>query len=226
MINHKHEVMYGYSARLHGDMRKKEAREAFLKHLHIDPKQLVLAQQVHGNDVAVVTEKDAKKEIAYVDGLVTRSAVVALGMRTADCVPLLFYDVKHHVIGAAHAGWKGTLANIAGRVIDVMKTLGAAPEDTFVSVGPHIGVCCYTVPEERVRMFQKKFGTNSNVITGEKVDIGLANMTNLIASGVARKHITMSSKCTSCCVNEFFSYRKDRKQTFGEMMGIIFFHTL
>ncbi len=202
-------------------MRLSKNRENFLTQLTFGHKQLVIPEQVHGNKVVEVSRKQ-KDQILGSDGLVSSDSSLVLGVLAADCVPLLFLDPKKRVMGVAHAGWRGTLANIAAETTQAMKTLGSRPEDILVSIGPHIGSCCYDVPKARALKFQHLFG--DGVVHEEKnhwqVDLGKANFFALTKAGIMPKHIDRSGVCT-CCDSGYFSYRRDSKEIFGEILGVV-----
>jgi YfiH family protein len=104
------------------------------------------AQQVHGAQVAQVTLEGRGATHPATDGLITDVPGVALMLRFADCVPLLFFDPRRRAVGLAHAGWRGTLAGIAARTVGSMqKAFGSVPEELVVGIGPAIGPCCYEV---------------------------------------------------------------------------------
>lgn len=212
-----------FTSRYDGDVRKKKLSDT------------VFAQQVHGNSIAVASTDDIGHTIPAVDGIVYKRVdthPVHLAVRVADCVPILAYDSSVGVIGAAHAGWRGTIGNIACNLISVMKQLGAQPKYIHVSMGPHIGLCCYNIKEERALEFQKRFGTNKKLIVQKNgrwyMDIAAINRVQLVDSGIQLGNIEISPICTSCHTETYFSYRKDlprrqagTKETFGEQMGII-----
>ena len=145
-------------------------------------------------------------------------------MLAADCVPLLFIDPKKRILGVAHAGWRGTLDGTAMHTVDAMKSLGSLPSDIVVSMGPHIGKCSYVVPEDRAMHFHEAFSEDTQVTLFDGnawfVDLGLANCLMLMRSGILPDHIEHSAPCTYCSP-DYFSYRKDSKETFGEMLGVI-----
>ena len=147
-------VIHGYSTRMLGDMRRSENRASYVQMLGVSPHVLVTAEQVHGNVVKKAI-RASKTPLSLADGIVldisdNNSAGIALGIVVADCAPLLFFDKKERSIGAAHAGWKGSYKSIATNVVDYMLSLGSNPDDIMVSIGPHIGMCCYSVPKDRV----------------------------------------------------------------------------
>ncbi len=222
-------IVHGYSSRHLGDMRKPEIRERFLSLLPLDPECVVFAEQIHGNTIQIISLADRKKEVPQADGLVHKrnSNVVSLAVRIADCVPLLAVDPRASIIGVAHAGWKGTLGGIATHLIGTMKSVGAKVEQIFVSIGPHIGMCCYSVPEDRAAQFTRVFGGDPRVISRleglSHLDIGYVNMRQLLEVGIPVDHIDAAIDCTSCQVDTFYSFRKDTQETFGEILGVIGF---
>lgn len=226
-----HGVFHGYSSRHLGDMRRKEHLVHVLEQMGISADATICCEQVHGDRIAIVGPSDRGKKISGCDGLVLKNEGIptALRIRIADCVPILCVDPHAHIIGIAHAGWKGTLSRIARKLIQKMRECGADPAHIDVAIGPHIGTCCYTVGEERARLFQKRFGKDEKISAHSKgqwhVDIGYVNVQTLMRAGMRPDHIDASDQCTSCQSTEFYSYRKDTKETFGEQMAIIGFVT-
>jgi polyphenol oxidase len=217
------DTIHGYSSRQHGDMRTPQAKAAFL-HIVSPHNGLATAQQVHGSDVARVSVTDVGKKIPLVDGLVTDEPIM-LGVISADCVPLLFADPTHHVYGAAHAGWKGTIGEIAIHMIREMTRLGSNVHDIHVVVGPHICRNCYSVSSERAHIFTSRFGDDMNIVKEIDgtwhVDIGQANIRLLAEAGIPLDYIDSDFPCTSCHNDIVFSYRKDANTSYGEIIGMI-----
>lgn len=220
---------HGFSTRAAGDLRRKAQIGPFLvSQFQFSSDDLVMPEQVHGVHVAVVTVQDRGKEILKADALVYKVDTkypIALAVRVADCVPLLFLDSKAHVMGVAHAGWKGTLWGIAAKTVEAMKDLGADPKNIKVLLGPHIGVCCYNIPKDRADAFVHKFPSYSDVVERrdgqEFLSLGRANTYELIGAGVAPEHIEDVTLCTATLVSDFFSYRADSDATFGEQLGLL-----
>jgi len=187
------------------------------------------AQQVHGADVHTVSTSSFGKTIRNVDGLVfdqrSSRVPVALMVITADCVPMLFSDEKRQIIGAAHAGWAGTLSGIASVMIQAMVSLGARENDIVVALGPHIKQCCYDVSKGRSRRFSSIF-EKSDVVASRGnqhfVDLGLANRLQLEGAGIQRPHIDENETCTQDNPEILYSYRRDHSRgTYGEQMAVI-----
>lgn len=116
--------------------------------LSLPASALTSVYQVHSPDVVTVTEPFAHSDAPKADALVTDRPGIALGILTADCVPVLFVDPVARVIGAAHAGWKGAVTGVLETTVDAMIALGAQRGRILAAVGPHIGWDSYEVGPE------------------------------------------------------------------------------
>ncbi len=130
-------------------MNRKRAIQLLCSHLV----PLVTTKQVHGSTVEIVKKPWTFKNMPQADGLVTNVASLALGVLTADCVPLLLFDPKHQVIGAIHIGWRGLLAGIIPHAIDKMCGIGANQNNILAGIGPCIQQKNYEVD----KFFYKQF---------------------------------------------------------------------
>ncbi|MBI3577733.1 peptidoglycan editing factor PgeF [Candidatus Gottesmanbacteria bacterium] len=209
-------LIHGFSTRAAGNMKKDlVARKKFIDSIGID-EDISFPEQIHGAVVSTAREPKGS------DGLVGRSPV---GIFTADCVPILCADPTTKTVAAVHAGWRGTLAGIAKNAVVAMKSTGSDTANIFVWIGPHIGACCYSVDPGRKSRFVEAFGDDVRVASFAEnswhLDLGYVNYRLLLESGIKPEHIDVALSCTSCQHDEFFSYRKDTKETFGEMMGVI-----
>ena len=126
---------------------------------------LVTVRQVHGAEVRLVErgggplETAEGKAVLEGDGLITREAGLMLGIQTADCAPMLLADTRLRAVAALHAGWRGTLAGIAGVGVDAMRLeFGSRAEDLVAAIGPSIGVCCFAVGGEVRGQFEGRYG--------------------------------------------------------------------
>jgi YfiH family protein len=181
----------------------------------------VFASQVHGNNVAIVKDKDRGRGsferssyLSDVDAMVTNLPGICLITQAADCVPILFYDPVNKVVGAAHAGWKGTVAKIPREVVKTMiSEYSTDPSNLIVGIGPSIGPCCYEVGEDVVQKVLDSFGANDGIIlngensSGSIFNLWEANLRTLIEAGVIRENIEIAGICTKCNNNLFFSAR-------------------
>lgn len=225
------ELIHGFSTRDFGNMKfgfgDNEAviknREKFAQAIGFDPERIVEAEQVHGAKTAIVGKSDFGKAIEGVDGLLASDKGVFLLIKTADCVPILFYDPVQKVIGAAHAGWKGTLARIGSKMVKLMQTqFDCEPKDVLAGLGPSIGGCCYSVPRERALGFQR-FGEGTVWEKEGKwhLDLRKAVYNDLIQAGLLPSNIEVSNLCTSCQSKDFFSFRKEGENLVGEMAAVV-----
>lgn len=193
----------------------------------------VLGEQSHGNKIFKVKKEDGGKgalslnsAVPDVDGLYTKARNVLLAALYADCVPLYFFAKQHDLIGIAHAGWRGTVSNIAGRMVEAWKKEGIDPAHIEVIIGPSIGQCCYEVDEKVISEVRKlALNEEPQLIRQHRrgkymLNLQLLNKLLLIRAGVHETNIFQSSMCTSCFTSTFFSHRKERGQT-GRMMAFI-----
>ena len=184
-----------------------ENRRRLAQHAGYDPAQLQATRHVHGTYVWKVGEP----EVAECDGLVCDRVGPVLGAFAADCVPILFADPVARVIGAAHAGWRGTVGGVAGNVIKRMVEAGARAGDIRVALGPSIAACCFEVGPEVVAQFRETFGdVPSMVVAGphkDHIDLRVATRALLERAGV--RQIDDRPPCTRCHGDRFFSYRRD-----------------
>ncbi len=189
-------------------------RRLLAQHAGYDPDKLVATRHVHGVDVYKVGEPLAAD--AEFDGLVCNERGPVLGAFAADCIPILFADPVAKVIGAAHAGWRGTVGGVAANVIARMTELGATPENIRVALGPSIGPCCFEVGPEVVEQFRDAFGdVPGMVVAGPKkdhIDLRVASRAVLERAGVLPAHIDDTPPCTRCEAERFFSYRRDGRE--------------
>lgn len=178
---------------------------------------IVTSRQVHGNRVVAVGRADGGLIVPATDGLITHESGTALLQRFADCVPLVLYDPVRHAAGLAHAGWRGTIAQVARRTVAAMVDhFGCDPADLRAGIGPGIGPCCYQVGPEVVQQVQAIFDdTNGLLVPGPNrswhLDLWAANARQLAGAGI--KHIEIAGICTACQVNEWFSHRAEQGRT-------------
>jgi YfiH family protein len=197
-------------------------RRRVAEHAGYDPAQLVATRHVHGTDVWTVGAP--LPDGAQFDGLVGDRVGPVLGAFAADCIPLVFAEPEARVVGAAHAGWRGTVGGIARNVVTRMVELGARPERVCVALGPSIGPCCFEVGPEVVEAFRAALGeVDGMVVPGPRkdhIDLRVATRTFLERAGVHPARIDDRPPCTRCEPARFFSYRRDGRDG-GVHMGFI-----
>lgn len=172
---------------------------------------LVFAEQIHKNNVHICRPGDESSIRLYTDALISNIPSQILGIYTADCVPILLYDPKNHIIGAIHAGYKGLEEGIILRCIKKwMKNFNSSPLDILVGIGPFIHVCCYEVKEDLIERSQKN-GWISYIEKREaKLFLNLKAIVyhELQNCGILLNKIEDIEMCTSCRKDIFFSARK------------------
>jgi YfiH family protein len=183
------------------------------------------------------------------DGLITDTPGVLLGVKTADCYPVIVADRKRKAVGVFHAGWRGTVQRIVEKGIGEMRRqLGCNPEDLLAVIGPGIGACCYEIGEEVENEFDSQFAYSKELFEdvfdswslktkypmlflnqrapghGEAamsrhLDLVKANWCQLLDAGVPAENIESIDLCTACRTDLFFSYRKEHVT--GRMLAVV-----
>ncbi len=168
-------------------------------------------KQIHSNKVVVADGRRGNLEEG--DALVTSEAGNWIGIRTADCVPVLIADPEHRVAAAIHAGWRGTVASIVSHAVERMtQQFRSDPGRLLVAIGPAIGPCCFEVGPEVAEQFHSSSRT---------IDLPAANSERLVASGVPKTQIDVIRLCTVCSgPGQFHSFRRDKQQS-GRMVSAI-----
>lgn len=220
-----------------GDDEEKvrENYQIFADILGFPMESYTLSDQIHKAEIAVIEEKDRGNGVSFVkkdnlkgmDGLITNQKDVALTIFSADCVPLLFYDPKKKVIGAAHSGWRGTVQDIAGKMVDIMTgRYGCQAEDIYVGIGPCIGKDNFEVGPDVKKEFEKlgKYDILNKIFQPKGKDKYLLDLRSYIAHGLREKgiqQIEISQECTYGQPELFFSHRRDGLQR-GSHISVIY----
>jgi hypothetical protein len=176
----------------------------------VTPERLHTAQQVHGDRVVVAGEATPATEA---DALWTSERGRAVGVRTADCVPILLEDRRTGAVAAVHAGWRGVIAEIVVKAVSALA--GADRGHVYAGVGPCIRACCFEVDGDLPARFTTAFGADVLVPAGERkarLDLVRAVTRSLERCGVPLDHVAALPHCTSCD-RRFFSHRRDRGNT-------------
>jgi YfiH family protein len=156
------------------------------------------------------------------DSLISNEPGKVIGVRTADCVPILLVDAETRSVAAIHAGWRGTAANIVVRTVEHMaNAFQTNPLHIFAAIGPAIGGCCYEVGLDVAAQFKRTFPELAT--DGQKrlmLDLPEANRRLLLSAGVPRTQVYPSKLCTFCNSDDFFSYRREQANP-GRMISFI-----
>ena len=184
----------------------------------IFPPDIRTVRQIHSN-IVLDAGQTVQGQIGTPEGdaLISAEPGVLVGIKTADCVPILLVDPMTRVVAAIHAGWRGTAANIGATAVDEMRIRwGSKPADIRAAIGPSIGVCCYEVGPEVARRFDTWVSGLTLASAPEHLDLRAINEIQLRAAGVT--DIWKSGECTFCTGDKFYSFRREREQA-GRMLS-------
>jgi len=163
---------------------------------------LATLRQTHSSDCVAACGRTGV--LGEADALLERTPGAVVAVRTADCIPILLADPRTRAVAAVHAGWRGTVAEIARRAVEAMaREFGTRPEDLHAAIGPGIGKCCYEVGPEVAAQF--------GAVGRAHIDLAEANRRQLEASGVPAARVYVAELCTRCLAAEFHSFRRDRE---------------
>lgn len=208
-----------------GCLSKTLVLEKLCNIFNIERNRLIFAGQIHSNKIALV--KSLESSVIWgVDGLITGCLGIYLGIRTADCLPLFFYDPDNRLIGIAHAGWRGSLLGLSLAMVKNFIALGSKVSNLRVHIGPHIQRSCYEIGGDLADQFVKKFNDSSIIekkLNKTFLDLKKVNIYQLLKVGLQPKNITFDDYCTFCNHDLFFSFRRDFKHDkhFSQMISLI-----
>jgi YfiH family protein len=190
------------TTKIAGNMKDEDVRNNFLTSLGLDPTKLVLANQIHSNNIAIVKASNQNTFIDNCDGLITADKNTMIGIFTADCVCLLISERNSEVKAAIHAGWRGLYNGIIENTFNVLKKDFCVNLDEIqVYIGPHIRSCCYEVGSQMGHKFDVKLKNN-------KLDLSEIVCKKLKKLKVDK--IFDVKRCTFCQKDLFFSYRHSK----------------
>ena len=205
--------------------------EILCETLNITPDDIIVSGQVHGTHIRVVKQDDRGKlfssdasERIFADGMITNDNTLALMVYAGDCVPILLHDPIQGVIGAVHAGWRGTAADIAGAAIRKMQTeFSCSPAHIHAAIGPCISKCCFETDHDVADDLRNALGDDAeSCITPQDlkymIDLKEANRLLLTRSGIS--NISISNECTACLCDKYWSHRKTKGKR-GSQAAII-----
>lgn len=174
--------------------------------------QIVTLSQIHSPKAVTVTEAWSMAESPQADAMVTDRSEVALGILTADCAPVLFADGEAHVIGAAHAGWKGALSGVLEATLTAMESLGARRDRIAAAIGPCISQANYEVgPEFRDRFVAADPANAAYFLASDRPSHHRFDLERFVADrlrGAGVDNVAALGACTYARAGDFFSYRR------------------
>ncbi len=177
----------------------------------LDAPELVFVRQVHGVGVRVVDGRPAGDAAALpeADVLITDRAGKFLVVQVADCQAILMYDPVRRVVANVHCGWRGSVADVAGRTVKTLHDgFGCEPKDLLAGIGPSLGPCCAEFVNYREEIPPRLWGYRRDTVY---FDFWAMTRDQLIAAGVRGEHIETSGLCTRCNTDRFFSYRGEKR---------------
>ncbi len=183
------------------------------KNMNVENKDLILMHQTHSNKVAVIDEKNKKNKKITADALVTKLKGVALGVLTADCVPIIMYDEINNVIGCVHAGWRGAITGIIENTISKFKEINKNNKIS-ASIGPCIGIRSYEVDVEFYENFLKNSKMNKKFFLKKSDKKFLFNIRGYVNQKLIECEVFHVDNINADTFEEkdnFFSYRRSKK---------------
>lgn len=196
------------------------------------PRELVIPYQTHGtgilsiDDTYLTSPADQRRQLLQgIDATLTDQSGICLCVSTADCIPVLLYDPRHHAIAAIHAGWRGTVQSITSRTLQRMHTLyGTDGADLLACIGPGISLLAFEVGDEVYNAFRQAGFPMERIARKESkwhIDLPEANRLQLLEFGVPPRAIEMCGICTYTRCDDFFSARRLGAQSGRILTGIL-----
>ncbi len=181
------------------------------KEMGVSKNKLMLMHQTHSNKVVEIKKNNYKTKIKA-DAMVTRMKGIALGVVTADCVPVIIYDVKNQIIGCVHAGWKGAYLGIINNTIKKIKKMNSN-NLIYASVGPCISQKSYEVDIDFFKKFINLSSKNKKYFRNKNDKKKLFNLRKFVTDKLLKYKIKVDQvdKDTFSQKNNFFSYRRSTK---------------
>ena len=204
--------------------------DAVAKALDVPLGGLRLIRQVHGTAVAIARRVDESGwSLPVADVIISDDPRAAIAVRVADCAPILLADARRGVVGAAHAGWRGTVHSVASETVRAMqREFASDPHDLVAAIGPCLGACCGEVGHEVVDAFRRA-GHSESALAGwfspgprgrPHLNLSRANADQLASAGVPRGNIHVAELCTKTHAGLLHSYRASGEAV-GRMVGVI-----
>jgi len=189
---------------------------------------LLSVKQVHGTDALVLDRPliEGDRFDGGWDALITDQPGVTVTVRTADCVPVLIYDRRRQAVAAVHAGWRGAVAEIVPKTIELLvERFHVKPEELRVSIGPSAGPCCYEVDEPVLGTLRRRMPEWESFVRNSgggraRLDLKRLVRRQVERIGIAPLHVTAVNLCTICHDDLFYSYRREGRVNGTMVSGI------
>ena len=181
------------------------------KKMDVGRGKLILMHQTHSNKVVEVKKNNYKKKI-IADAMITKMKGLALGVVTADCVPILLYEAKNEIVGCIHAGWKGAFLGVIKNTISKIKKI-SSDNKIYACIGPCIGKKNYEVNNDFYKMFMAKSRNNKIYFSNKNKTKKLFNLRKFVTNKLVKANIKVDQvdRDTFAEKSNFFSYRRSCK---------------
>ena len=206
------------------DINVKKNQKLILKKLNFE--KLFSVKQIHSNKVIQAENYFSKNALIEADAIICKRFNLPISINTADCAPLLFFDKKELIIGAAHAGWKGAVKGVTDNLIENFQMNGSKVENIAVAIGPCIGKDSFEVKSDMIKSCIKEDKLSENFFINKSnkdyFDLGGYLIQKLAKKGL--KYIDYINQDTYKNLDKFYSYRREMKKnnpTTGRMINII-----
>ncbi|WDP86944.1 MAG: peptidoglycan editing factor PgeF [Desulfobacter sp.] len=192
----------------------------------------VFLNQVHGTEIKVLKQGEDIKAVTWdkgfgrtpcpisADGIVTNIRDLALVIQVADCQAVMLYDPVNQVIANVHSGWRGSVANIIGRCVQVMaEAFSSQPRDIFAGISPSLGPCCAEFIHYKREIPKSLWAYKLK--GGSYFDFWTLSCDQLVEKGVKKENILSMGICTQCRTDRFFSFREEKNTgRFGAVIAV------
>jgi YfiH family protein len=207
--------------------RVKQNRILSFEAIGCAPDSIFDVWQVHSADaVCARAPRPLDESYRQADIILTDTPHVTLFMRFADCVPILVHDPRNGIIGLSHAGWMGTLRDVATATVQAMKkNYGSKPADLIACIGPSIGPDHYEIGADVILQVMQKFEDESELVLKShqgKIHFNLWETNRLLLQRAGVENIEISEICTACHTQDWFSHRAEKGRTgrFGALISL------
>ena len=194
------------------------------KKMDVGRGKLILMHQTHSNKVVEINKNNYKKKI-IADAMITKMKGIALGVVTADCVPIILYDTKNEIIGCIHAGWKGAVLGVIKNTIFKIKKISSGNK-IYACIGPCIGKKSYEVDKNFYKMFLAKSRNNKIYFSNKNKVKKLFNLRKFVTNELIKANIKVDQveRDTYVEKSNFFSYRRScklKQKDYGRCISLI-----
>jgi YfiH family protein len=207
--------------------RVRQNRNLSFRALGCSPERMFDVWQVHSADVVCArAPRPPDESYRQADIILTDQPSLTLFMRFADCVPILVHDPHNGIVGIAHAGWMGTLRDVATATVNALrKNFGSKPADLVAGIGPSIGPDHYEIGADVILQVMQKFADDSELLLKShhgKVHFNLWEANRLLLERAGVNQIEVSGICTACNTGDWFSHRAEKGRTgrFGALISL------